>query len=357
MNIFKLTLPNLLLLTGPILWAEPPAVAPASAATPLAEALPILQSNYVDFKGLHYKEGDNLSDLIARSNGKISLGPPEMTERTPILTAALPGGILYWRLASFTPKKDWADLAGDLKTMIDLQHAIGAVLDLRSTMAPDDYAGAAQVASFFVPMDATLYKYLPQKGALPLPIPDREFQGPLVVLTNEYTAGAAEALAACLKADGALVIGRATAGKASFFEEDKLSSGQILRFTVAQTSLPDGTPLLGHAVLPDIALAVDDRSEKAALILIQDNHISDVIEESPERHRMSEASLVQGQDPEWDEYLASLEKGPVLLSLPSIHDTVLISALDSLRAIRLSQRPVPAQATANASLPASSSVQ
>jgi hypothetical protein len=361
MNILKLALLSLLLLTGPVLWAESPAVVPAPAADPLTEALPILQTSYVDFPALHYQTGDHLNDLIARSNGKISIDPPEINERTPIITAVLPGGIIYWRLTSFTPKKNWADLAGDLKTMIDFQHAVGAVLDLRSNTAPDDYAGAAQVASFFVPGDCSLYKYLSQKGDgvfhLPLPISDREFQGPLIVLTNAQTSGAAEALAACLKADGALVIGRATAGKASFFEEHKLSSGQILRFVPAQVSLADGTPLLGHPVMPDIALTVDDHTEKAALMLIRDNHILEVIQESAERHRMSEASLVQGQDPEWDDYLASLEKGPVLLSLPSIHDIALISALDSLRAIRLSQKPLPSQATANASPPASSSFQ
>jgi hypothetical protein len=103
---------------------------------------------------------------------------------------------------------------------------------------------------------------------------------------------------------------------------------------------------------------VDDHTEKAALTLIKDNQILDVIQESAERHRMSEASLVQGQDPEWDDYLASLEGRPVLLSLPVIHDVVLISALDSLKAIRLSQRPSPpAQATADASPSASTSVQ
>ena len=90
---------------------------------------------------------------------------------------------------------------------------------------------------------------------------------------------------------------------------------------------------------------------------IKDNQISDVIQESAQRHRMSEASLVQGQDPEWDDYLASLEQKPVLLSLPVIHDVVLVSALDSLKAIRLSERTLPAQATANSSTPTSSSIQ
>jgi hypothetical protein len=90
-------------------------------------------------------------------------------------------------------------------------------------------------------------------------------------------------------------------------------------------------------------------------VLIKDNHILDVIQESPERHRLSEATLVQGQDPEWDDYLASLEQKPFLLSLPVIHDVVLITALDSLKAIQLSQRSppaLPAQAQAEASPPA-----
>ncbi len=361
MNKLPLLSLSLFLLACQVLLAEPSAVVSTAAADLLPEALPILQSSYADFPALHYKAGDHLSDLIARSNGKISLLPPEIMGPIPIITAALPNGIVYWRLASFTPKKNWDDLAGDLRWMIDYWHVVGAILDLRSNTTPNDYAGAAEVAGLFVPGDTSFWKYLPQKGDgvfhLPIQIPDREFRGPLVVLTNEHTAGAAEALAESLKADGALVVGQPTAGTTSFFEDHKLSSGQVLRFEVPQPGLANGTSLSGHPMIPDIALTVDDRAEKAALMLIRDNHISDVIEESPERHRMSEASLVQGQDPEWDEYLASLQKGPVLLSLPSIHDVVLISALDSLRAIRLSQRSLPAQTTASASPPASSSVQ
>jgi hypothetical protein len=104
-------------------------------------------------------------------------------------------------------------------------------------------------------------------------------------------------------------------------------------------------------------LWVDDRSERAALTLIRDNQILDVIGESPERHRMSEAALVQGQDPEWDDYLATLERKPVLLSLPVIHDVVLISALDSLKAIRLSERTQTAPVGADTVNPASASLQ
>jgi hypothetical protein len=102
-------------------------------------------------------------------------------------------------------------------------------------------------------------------------------------------------------------------------------------------------------------------------MLIREDHVLDVIQEQAERKRMSEATLVNGQDPEWDAYLSTLENTPVLLSLPRIHDPVLVTALDSVRAIRLSVSPVAApaggtaepaaQAAANDAKPANTSVQ
>jgi hypothetical protein len=357
------------LLTGPALLADPPAV------DPLAEALPILQAKYPDFKKLQYKEGDHLSDLIVRSDGKISLNAPKTATSavpTPNVIATLPDNIFYWRLASFTPEKSWLDTGGQLQQAAP--STVGVILDLRSNIAPDDYRGATQVRVFVAPSDFTHFRFSDtdseyHSGGNPVRLLGGQysFHCPIVVLTNNQTTGAAEALAACLQADGALVVGRATAGKMGVFEEQKLSSGQILRyfvsavgseedptavFKIPQHSLPWGQP-----IVPDIALSIDDRTEKAALTLIRDNRILDVIEESAERHRMSEASLVEGQDPEWDDYLASIEKREVLLSLPAIHDVALIRALDSLKAIRLSQRPLPARATAKASPPGASSLQ
>ena len=347
MNIIKFTLQSILLLAGPVLWADSPSVIPPPAVDPLAEALPILQGNYPDFGSLHYQKGDRLTDLVARSNGKIDLVPPPITPPVPIITAALPNGIVYWRLGSFTPRKNWDDLASDLRGMIDYWHVVGAILDLRSNATPNDYAGAAHVAALFVPGDDSLWKYVPQKGngvlQIPGGIPDRTFEGPLIVLTDAHTSGAAEMLAASLKNDGAVIIGSSTAGTASYFEDVPLSSGHVLRFAVAPTDVAH----IGRPITPDIAVPMDDHSEKAALTLIRDNHILDVIEESTERHRLNEATLVKGQDPELDAYLVSLERKPVLLSLPAVHDPVLISAIDSLRAIRLSERTLPAETVAN----------
>jgi hypothetical protein len=360
------------LVAAGVLAAEPTVPAPVtptapltSPADPIAEALPFLQAAYVDFPALHYKQGDKLSDLESRAQGKISIIMPGTVAPTPILTAALPDGIIYCRLGSFTPKKDWNDVAGSLRSLIDWEHAVGTVVDLRSN-ASEDYVGAYNALGLLVPGDLTLLKYTPQDKAafvhLPMQIPDRHLDGPLIVLTNGQTAGAAEALAACLKADGALVVGRATSGTG--YEEDKLPDGAILRFATALHRLPGDT--LTRPVVPDIAMTVDDRDEKAALMFIREDRVLDVIQEQAPRKRMSEATLVSGQDPEWDAYLSTLEQTPVLLSLPRVHDPVLVTALDSVRAIRLSgsalSAPVQttgpaAQAAANDAKAANTSVQ
>ena len=360
------------LVAAGVLAAEPTVPAPVtptapltSPADPIAEALPFLQAAYVDFPALQYKQGDKLSDLESRAQGKISIIMPGTVAPTPILTAALPDGIAYCRVGSFSPKKDWAGLAGDLRTLIDWDHVVGTIVDLRGN-ASTDYAGAAQMMSLLGDGLGPLFKFLPQDKPnfvrLPMTIPDRQLVGPIVVITNGQTAGAAEALAACLKADGALVVGRATSGTG--IEEDKLPGGAILRFATALHRLPGDT--LTRPVVPDIAMTVDDRDEKAALMFIREDRVLDVIQEQAPRKRMSEATLVSGQDPEWDAYLSTLEQTPVLLSLPRVHDPVLVTALDSVRAIRLSgtapAAPVQttgpaAQAAANDAKAANTSVQ
>ena len=321
------------------LLADAPVASSPNAADPLPEALSILQGKYPDFAALQHKESDHLSDLIARSKGTISLSTPESgsgASARVIVTALLPGNIVYWRLASFTPEKNWMDLGTQLEQASGT--AGGIILDVRSNITPDDFQGAVQVLGFFAPQDETLSKYATSGSNQGVRTPDHPFHLPIIVLTNNQTAGAAEALAACLKSDGALVLGRATAGKGAVFDQQTLSNGQVLRYAVADIQLPDGTLLWDHPVVPDIVLTVDNHNEKGALVLIAHHDVLDVIGESAERHLMNEAALIQGVDPEWDEYLASLEKKPVLLSLPVIHDQVLISALDSLKAIRVSQK-------------------
>jgi hypothetical protein len=252
MNILKFTLLSLVLLASPALRADPAPIStpvlPANPVVdPLAEALPILQAHYPDFSALDYKPGDKLGDLITRSKGEISLVTPDTLAPTPILTAGLPDSVVYWRLASFTPKKDWNELGTELQN--DGQHgaSTGAILDLRSNEAPEDMQGAARIVSFFAPRDGSLKRFnvksvdgiLVSNELVFAP----HFSAPLIVLTDQRTSGAAEVLAACLKADGALVVGEQTSGRGAVFADWKLSSGQILRFVVDHVRLADGVDL------------------------------------------------------------------------------------------------------------------
>jgi hypothetical protein len=289
---------------------------------------------------------------VARSDGGIQLlAQTEKTPAKPILSALLPGNIVYWRLASFTPEKTWNDLAAQLDQWTG-QGAQGIILDLRNNVAPDDLDGAAQIAAFFARDRAS--PFVIQGSALGIvPVisfhPARPFPRPMVVLIDHDTRGAAEALAALLQRQGALLMGQSAPGKVARFAQKTLSTGQVLRYLEASVLLPDGTDLWNHPVTPDITLPVHDETEKAALTLIDQGGVMDVIGEADERHRMSEAALVRGEDPEEDAYLATLEKNSPAgrLKLPVTRDTVLISALDSLKAIEVSLRPAlpPTQPT------------
>jgi hypothetical protein len=325
----------------------------ADAAPPdsLAEALPVLRSDYVDFTRLQVGPGDRLADLAARSGGEILLLPGAPAAATPpaALSALLPDNIIYCRLAGFRPASSWSDLAALFDKWIG-QGADGLVLDVRSNVAPDNFDGAAQLAGLFLPAGTSLFAVLDAQqkphaytavapgfasgGAAPLPI-----TVPMVILTDDRTAGAAEAFAAVLQAHGALVLGQATTGRGGLFAEHPLASGEILRYLAGRVVLPDGTSLWAHPVQPDIAVAADDKKEQAALALIAQEHIADVIGEAADRHRMSEAALVRGEDPEIDASLASQTTRTALPPSPlAAQDVVLVDALDSLKAIRLSQR-------------------
>jgi hypothetical protein len=339
---------------GPLLTAEsvPPPKAPSDS---LSEALPVLRDGFVDFGALKVQPGDRLSDLIARSRGEISVSPaPVAAAPVPsILTANLPGGIIYCRCSSFQPATDWAAFAAQLDQWVG-QGAQGIVIDLRDNGTPDDFEGAAQLASFFTPAGTPLFtiRDAQQKvrsfasAAPPSGFDPGLSAEPMAVLIDAGTSGAAEALATCLKTDGALVVGGQTMGPGALMADHRLSSGDVLHYLAGQVVMADGTALWNHPLNPDIGIPVDPKKEKAALALIDQNQVLDVIRESDPRHRMSEAALVRGEDPEIDAYIISSDKKAA--AAPTVQDVVLVNALDSLKAIRLSERPevIPAGTSA-----------
>jgi hypothetical protein len=318
-----------------------------AAADPLGEAMPVLQSGYYDFSRMDIRPGETLDDMVRSSGYGLSIQSPAAAKAAPepILAALLPDQIVYCRAASFSPASSWGGLADQLGKWL-AQGVQGIVLDLRSNGAPDDFDGAAHLAGLFLPAGAPLFDLHDVRGQsqtytsiAPNPSQAIGAAAPLVVLTDKRTAGAAEALAAALRSHAALVLGEATAGRGGLFAEHPLASGQVLRYLTGEVFLPNGATLWEHPVVPDIDVTADAKKEQAALNLIGQQHIADVIGEAAQRHRMSEASLVRGEDPEIDASLAAQSAGHGALASPlATQDIVLVDALDSLKAIRFYQQ-------------------
>jgi hypothetical protein len=321
----------------------------AGTGDPLGAALPVLQSAYVDFPRLQIHPGDTLENVISQGDGKIlevqaGLRP---ADTTPILAALLPEQVVYCRVATFHPQGSWSDLAAQIGRWIG-QGAGGVIIDLRSNGTPDDFDGAAHLAGLFLPAGQPLFGLRDARQNLQpyvsiassaTAVPGLPVAVPVAILVDGRTAGAAEAFSAVLSRHGALVFGEATAGRGGLFKEFFLDDSHGLRYLAGEVVLPDGSTLWGHPVVPDIGVAADSKKEQAALNLIGQEHIADVIGEAAQRHRMSEASLVRGEDPEIDASLAAQSAGPGGLSSPlATQDIVLVDALDSLKAIRFSQQ-------------------
>jgi len=120
----------------------------------------------------------------------------------------------------------------------------GVVLDLRYASG-EDY-GAAQAAAKLL---------AGKKNARP-------FAGPLVVLVNGGTRGAAEALVVALRTTGAVLsLGSPTAGAAMTFKEFVLKDGE--RLLIAATPVKvDGKVIPAGGLQPDIAVPVKADDER-----------------------------------------------------------------------------------------------
>jgi hypothetical protein len=158
--------------------------------------------------------------------------------------AVIENNVVYFRVSRIT-----GSLPGELsaagRTLTGTNKIVGAVLDLRFA-GGDDYAAAQKAAQLWMAPKAS-----------------RPAAGPLVVLVNGGTSGAAEALVAALhKAGVALIIGSPTAGAAVTFKEFVLKDGE--RLLIATTPVKvDGQALPSNGLKPDIAVVVNADQERA----------------------------------------------------------------------------------------------
>lgn len=169
------------------------------------------------------------------------------------VTYSLDGTVGYIRVRQIT--QDTADnVSAALADLID-QGATSFVVDLRDN--PGGYlTQAVDVANLFI-KTGVIVEVQTSTGTSPKSASGKTATDlPLVVLTNGYTSGAAEVLAAALQDNQrATIVGETTIGKGSVQVVHELSFGGAIRYTAGYYKSPLGHDIDGVGVIPDIAIS------------------------------------------------------------------------------------------------------
>ena len=322
---------------SPVPTPAPKAVAPvdpvdALDAGQLQEAIGILRRDHVrgaqiDETGLSRATLTGLLERLAPGASLVDEAP-EAPADSPFRSEILDGRAGYLRLGSLN-SENIAQLDDALRDFAE-KNLHGIVLDLRATPASSDFASAAQVAGRFCPTGAELFSLSgPAKTAdgvftaqgNPL------YRGPLVVIIDENTAEAAEALAATLRWNAkAMLVGTRSSGRCVEFSEVSVGDRR-LRFAAAE-ALVAGQAIYPRGLRPDIEVDQDPEERRAILAAaLKDGAAVYVFEK--ERARLNEASLVAGTNPELDSEPTE----------PGLIDRSLQRAVDLVTAIRVFRKP------------------
>ncbi|MEO6846811.1 MAG: S41 family peptidase [Chthoniobacterales bacterium] len=269
------------------------------------KALSTIKANYFDatastdeeakraqLEGIIIRSGPGIDVLIAPKNA------PEI-HKVPFLSEILDARIGYLRVGSIS-SESLAQMDTSLKKFSE-QKLNAVVVDLRGCPPSYDYELARGFARRFCKKGKLLFSIQkPSAKQERLFSSDMEplFEGIVIVITDEYNMGAAEAVAGALRASaGAMIVGEKTSGGAIEFTDVDLGQGKTLRVANAQVVLPTGGSLYPKGVQPDIEVQIDPRIQKEIVRLSADKGISQFVFEK-EYGRMSEAALVNNTNPE-----------------------------------------------------------
>jgi carboxyl-terminal processing protease len=170
----------------------------------------------------------------------------------PVAYKILPDSTGYIRIASF--RNGVADeVAKGIDHLIE-EGASALVLDVRNSFGRIAEEGV-RVAELFVSggIAARLQGRSGEKSELTLAAGRVKFQGPLVVLMNQGSSGAAEILAAAIRhATRAELVGERTSGRSAVQKTIPMGDGAALVLSVSQYWTPDEKPLLGKGLEPTV---------------------------------------------------------------------------------------------------------
>lgn len=290
------------------------------------------------------------------------LGMPVVDESTPILPKVRiydhGAGMAYVRVGTVKAGLRSA-LEKALEEMVRTNTLVGTVLDLRYAHGTD-YEAAVEAAGLF----ASTNKAELRLGNRVFPVGGVSGGNtrPLMVLVNRETRGAAEALAAAVRATAGtcLIVGTNTSGQAREYRTVPIGQGISVQLAGAALQLPGGQPIPWGGLEPDLKVMVSAVDERAYWT----NEFQRVLEGQPAGRsltfRLNEAELVRrrqsrdslddpgrsgrggrGSGPRRPNRLRP-EPEPVPDSAPVVQDPSLARALDLLSgAAMMPSEPVP----------------
>jgi C-terminal processing protease CtpA/Prc len=226
---------------------------------------------------------------------------------------------------------------GDRLKEFQATGATTLVLDLRVPIGDASFHSAARFLDHFCPPDELLFKIQKpgeDRPSLFLSRPATSWSGEIIVLIDEQTPPASEAIATVLKRmRDPLLIGRPTPGKTVEYEKIIISDEAYLRFAVAELVFADESSIFRTGLKPDLELGLDFADKAYIFDASREQGMKPfIISELRPRH--NEAALVAGTNPELDYAIAkSAGKDTGYDSLP-IHDRVVQAALDYLVTIK-----------------------
>jgi C-terminal processing protease CtpA/Prc len=170
---------------------------------------------------------------------------------------------IRWFARSAEAERDTATLVREALTKLAGQGARGLILDLRSALGG---SGEVSIASALYDGDL-IYSIRQPLSAPARPYPREGLRiwpaRPVVVLVNELTVSAGEALALALRELGpAMIVGRTTGGGLTEFSRLPLAEGYALIYPTGMVFGPVTDALQpGYAVKPDVEVPNPDRAE------------------------------------------------------------------------------------------------
>jgi peptidase S41-like protein len=328
---------------GPPSAAETPAHSPMSTLvdqldkSQLQEVIQQLRSNYVDQRELTSDEINQatVQGLLSRLGPGVMLQTRADAEKPsairPFKTEIIGNHFGYIRFGTLS--KDTVSRLDAALIDFRTRGFSGVILDLRTSGSGGDFQVAADLVNRFVPKGKLLFKLVEPKtnqGQLFTSSTDPLYRGPVAIVVDQDTAGAAEAIAETLKVqDHALILGQKTAGTAVEYQHYLIGNSLVLTMAVRQLMVPEGPAIFPNGLQPDIPVTFSETDERNILKLTDTQSITPFVVDE-ERPRTNEAALVAGTNPEIDAYEAQ-EAGKSPVAKPK--DLVLQRAIDFLTTV------------------------